>query len=469
MMSLRNMVQGVENDAPAKQLIQFWEHDAESLKFWRASSNFIYVFERSGDPHFLRFIHQEDNSFENIQTELDFMLYLIDNGYSTVAPIRSKNGHWIETVSSDNGVYYAVVFEQAKGAYISLDQMSDSHFEHWGKSLASLHHLSEAYTGAAPSKSWTDRLAFISMVLQRYPQDVRLLQELNLIWEQFNELPAGKGYTGLIHYDFETDNIFYVEEEARYCAIDFDDMMVHWFMMDVISAISDLTEQDNEEASRKIQLFVAGYRSIKPLDETYVGLLPVFQKFSDLYILARLLRSVEHMNIAGSPEWAIRLKDKLLGVCAQIRGRYRPAVTLEPIDQKNWYACTGLEVTDEQKNMFPVPTVYWLAESAYSDFVPLALYTGEQLIGFAVYAVDPDDGSYWIMAYMIDHKFQHRGLGRSGMKALIHYIKEKHCCDKLLLGHRHDNEQASHLYASLGFEEIDRNDREVIRELKFPI
>lgn len=122
-----------------------------------------------------------------------------------------------------------------------------------------------------------------------------------------------------------------------------------------------------------------------------------------------------------------------------MRERFRLTVELRPVDQSNWYACTQLEVAEEQKNVFPVPVVYWLAESAYCGFTPLAMYTGEQLVGFAVCAIDPEDGSNWIMAYMIDHKFQHRGLGRSGMEELIRYIKKKHSCDKIVLGHRIEN------------------------------
>src|SRR5690606_8422391 len=110
---------------------------------------------------------------------------------------------------------------------------------------------------------------------------------------------------------------------------------------------------------------------------------------------------------------------------------------------------------------------YWLAESAYCGFTPLDMYVEDQLVGFTVYAVDPDDGSYWIMAYMIDHKFQHRGFGRSCMEELIHYIKEKHACHKIALGHRPENIQAFSLYASFGFVEVDRDEREVVRELRF--
>ncbi|MEC0244942.1 GNAT family N-acetyltransferase [Paenibacillus chitinolyticus] len=183
------------------------------------------------------------------------------------------------------------------------------------------------------------------------------------------------------------------------------------------------------------------------------------------YKNTKSLRSVEDMEDTDSSDQAVQLKEKPLGACDRIGERYSPTVELKPIDENNWYECAELEVSDEQKNVFPVPVVYWLAESAYCGFTPLAVYIDEQLIGFAVYAVDPDDGSYWIMAYMIDHKFQHKGLGRSGMEELVRYIHDKHGCDKIVLGHRAENERASRLYASLGFEEVDRDGIEIIREL----
>jgi diamine N-acetyltransferase len=139
--------------------------------------------------------------------------------------------------------------------------------------------------------------------------------------------------------------------------------------------------------------------------------------------------------------------------------------TLTPVDQNNWYAVTQLEVSEEQKSVFPVPSVYWLAESAYCGFTPLAMYAGDQLVGFAVHAIDPDDGICWIMAYMIDARFQGTGYGRTGMLALIAHLRKLRLSDKLRLGHRPENERAARLYASLGFEEIDRQGHEVIREL----
>ncbi|MBD2862441.1 GNAT family N-acetyltransferase [Paenibacillus oceani] len=469
MMLLTNMIKGLEHDAPAKLLIERWAHDEGTLTFWRASSNFVYHFERDGKRHWLRFIHETDKTVSRIQAELDFMLYLLDHGYPTVAPVRSTNGVWIETVLTEDGLYYGVVFEQAKGKHVPIASMSDAHLAGWGKTLASLHRLSKTYTsGTALPRSWEDALAFIASVLQRYPRETVLRHELERLRGELAELPSGTGHTGLIHYDFETDNLFYSDEESRYYAIDFDDAMIHWYMMDVTSAISDLLEGEGEEAERSIRSFLAGYRSVRELDESDVRLIPVFRRFEALYTFARLLRSVEGMDMSLSPDWALQLREKLMGYCDRIRDQFRPKVELKPVDADNWYDCTQLQVTEEQTDVFPVQTVYWLAESAYCGFTPLALYTGEQMVGLAVYAVDPDDGSYWIMAFMIDRLFQGRGLGRSGMEALVRYMKEKHNCDKIVLGHRPDNERAAGLYASFGFVEVDRSQLEVTRELIIP-
>jgi diamine N-acetyltransferase len=66
----------------------------------------------------------------------------------------------------------------------------------------------------------------------------------------------------------------------------------------------------------------------------------------------------------------------------------------------------------------------------------------------------------------VDQRYQKQGYGRAGMEELIHYMKEKHRCVRIVLGHRPDNERAARLYASLGFLEVDRTEGEIIRELK---
>ena len=48
---------------------------------------------------------------------------------------------------------------------------------------------------------------------------------------------------------------------------------------------------------------------------------------------------------------------------------------LRAINKDNWYECTQLTITDEQRQLFPFPPVFWLAECKYKpDWHELAIY-----------------------------------------------------------------------------------------------
>ncbi|WP_394189004.1 GNAT family N-acetyltransferase [Paenisporosarcina quisquiliarum] len=143
-------------------------------------------------------------------------------------------------------------------------------------------------------------------------------------------------------------------------------------------------------------------------------------------------------------------------------------VTLREVDKSNWLECTQLEVGEGQKATFPVPVVYWIAESKVdSSFVPMAIYADDLLVGFLVYGVDPDDGEYWLIALLIDQKYQRQGLGRATIRELIRHLQSEYGCTKLTLGHRPDNGEAEALYVSLGFNVVVRTESEIIRCLEF--
>jgi diamine N-acetyltransferase len=142
-------------------------------------------------------------------------------------------------------------------------------------------------------------------------------------------------------------------------------------------------------------------------------------------------------------------------------------ITIKKITADNWYTCTLLESTEEQRVLFPAPAVFWLAETAYCGMNALALYAEKNIVGFAVYAIDPEDEHYWIMAFMIDRRYQSKGYGRLGMQELVKHIHNEHQCEVIRLGHRPNNERAAHLYASLGFTEINQTEYEVIRQVSF--
>jgi Ser/Thr protein kinase RdoA (MazF antagonist) len=294
------------------------------LRFWRASSNFVYVFTNQQKRYFLRFSFEKDNTLEQISAELDFMDYLGQHGYASVSPVPSKNGKWIETVKTNAGLYYGVVFTEAAGLSLDMEEMTDGQFESWGQSLADLHRLSRAYLPEGEKrKDFTDILSDVGLILQRYPLEQEALAELDRMKAWLDSFGRSEEDFGLIHYDFQLDNVFWDERTCLFNVIDFDDTMYHWFAMDVVTALVDLFDENGQPSGDRVASFLRGYRSTFPLSDELVAHFPKFLRFSRLYGFSRLLYALENSDIDDAPSWYDPLKLKLIRVCEDRRQGFK--------------------------------------------------------------------------------------------------------------------------------------------------
>ena len=126
-------------------------------------------------------------------------------------------------------------------------------------------------------------------------------------------------------------------------------------------------------------------------------------------------------------------------------------ITFRPVTRENFAAVIDLTVTPEQVD-FVSPNLYSLAEAAIEPtWTPLAIYAGDDLVGFAMFGRDDETGRWWLMRYMIDVQHQGRGYGTAALPRLIDVIVERHGCGELLLGYDPSNEVARRLYTRLGF------------------
>jgi Ser/Thr protein kinase RdoA (MazF antagonist) len=302
MMNLRSMVVGLESDVVANSLLRCWEHDEGTLRFWRASSNFVYVFTHQQNRYFLRFSFELDNTLEQISAELDFMGYLSQHGYASVLPIPSNNGKLVEVVKTNSGSYFAVVFTEAVGRPLDMGEMTDEQFEIWGQSLAGLHRLSRTY------------LPFGGL---------EALAELGRMKSCLDSLGRSEENFGLIYYDFQLDNVFWDEKAGLFNVIDFDDVMYHWFAMDIVAALADLFDENGHPSGSKMASFLKGYRSSLPLSDEMVAQFPKFLRFSRLYGFSRLLNALENSDIDNAPSWYDPLRLKLARICEERRQSFR--------------------------------------------------------------------------------------------------------------------------------------------------
>ena len=144
-------------------------------------------------------------------------------------------------------------------------------------------------------------------------------------------------------------------------------------------------------------------------------------------------------------------------------------MNLDAVGAGNWRACTALEVEQSQQR-FVAPVGFYLALCAYgeSPWQPLAVRGGDEVVGFVMWGIDPEDESFWIGGLVIDRRHQRRGYGR----AVVAQLLERAASDghrEAALSYDPQNTLVQSLYSSMGFVETGElvdNEAVARRQLK---
>ena len=138
---------------------------------------------------------------------------------------------------------------------------------------------------------------------------------------------------------------------------------------------------------------------------------------------------------------------------------------LRPVDESNWKACAAIRPAPGQER-FVASVAWYLCLCHYGQaWQPLAIYAGSDVVGYVMWAVDPEDGSYWIGGLIIDASRQGAGNGRAAIAALLQRFRDAGAAEAAL-SYQPENDRARALYASLGFRETDeRADGETVSRL----
>ena len=123
---------------------------------------------------------------------------------------------------------------------------------------------------------------------------------------------------------------------------------------------------------------------------------------------------------------------------------------LRPVDADNWEACVAVA---PERGEFVAPVAFYLCLCHYEGtWQPLAICAGDAVVGFVMWAVDPDDCSHWIGGLVIDAAQRRRGHGRAAVVELLERFRAAGAA-AAALSYSPANAPARALYASLGFGE----------------
>lgn len=274
--------------------------------------NFIYHFEREGQPYILRLAHSSRRDHDLIQAEVDWINYLAAQGVPVAAAIRSDQGTLVEAIDDGHGeAFMATAFELAVGrVYRESDDWTPALYERYGELLGSLHALTQDYQPptAARRPAWDDpRMDYALSCLPA--SEVAIAERYKAAKAEAQSLPRDPHAYGLLHYDAHKANIL-VSEDVHLTLIDFDDAAYAHFIFDIAIVIyhSTAAVADREaEAAKLLPPFLTGYARRNRLDPAWLQQLPLFHKLREIDLYGVIHRdfdvdNIEHPRVAAFME-----------------------------------------------------------------------------------------------------------------------------------------------------------------------
>jgi Ser/Thr protein kinase RdoA (MazF antagonist) len=302
----------------ADQLAALWEGDQAQML--RASANFIFRFQKANQPYILRFNHASERRLDHLQAEIDYLLYLAAQGIPIAKPIPSRNGHFIESLSTSDGDFHAVVFEALPGEHPEFDDLTSDQFKQWGQELARLHKAAEGYRGSG-RPTWQDHIAAIEAGLPSH--ETAAHKTLAQVKDQLKVLPITSQNFGLIHFDFELDNLLWHNDEIS--IIDFDDSAFYWFAADIAFGLRDLFNDDSTQVNLTdvhLLSFLEGYRSVRAMPDEEIQQIPLFLRLHNLLLFTKIIRSLGPDAPPDDPPWMISLRTRFLAILDKYRASF---------------------------------------------------------------------------------------------------------------------------------------------------
>lgn len=299
-----------------EELLQPWVHDPGSAYYFRASANGIALFKRDGRRQFLRFSAVTERTQAGLEAEARLVAWLDRAGVKVAAPVPSRSGRLVERV----GDYYCVVFQGLAGTHLEVSDCDEAQFSAWGAALGHLHATMKRYQdpSLANRPSWREHLAQARPYVEGDPG-------LEAEWEDLQRwasaLPTGPDDYGLIHFDFEADNLCWAD--GAFAILDFDDAAHHWYVADIAYALRDLFGEGVDLTDPRFKAFLRGYEGAHPLNPALLVQLPNFLRLHRMVIFARLSRALDLPAEQEGPAWLKRLEARLI----YLVDAYRTSIT----------------------------------------------------------------------------------------------------------------------------------------------
>lgn len=276
----------------------------ESLTYVRSGYNFIFRFLQASEPRFLRLTPTARRDRAAIEAEVAFIQHVANAGLAVALPVPSERGALVEEMATGDERYLAVVFAGLHGDQFEVDDLDEARFHAWGRALAVLHRASETFPPHPARPHWADE---VRESLRAFPPEETTIAQVltsGLTW--LEALPLDARDYGLIHGDFELDNL--VWDGGRAQALDFDDAMYAPYALDLAIALQDVFALDDPQREQRIAWFTEGYAEVRLLPPNFRETMPRFLALLSAVKVARMLQAYATTPQTGNPAWVEEMR-----------------------------------------------------------------------------------------------------------------------------------------------------------------
>lgn len=311
---LKRTVTSAWESPVADQVAAAWGYPAGTAKWWRSSASHVFVLPDPRGKRYLRFVPDAYRSAGAVEPVSVLMHRLAADGAPVVSPVPTETGSLTATVPTALGTMHAMVVEAAAGHEFDAEDLTDDLAREWGRALALVHDAAAGIDVDLP-----DAFAELTEIPVRFAKDPALVKAAARLADRLARLPRDRSRFGVVHGDFELDNLAW--DAGRATAFDFDEAAQSWYAADIAYALRDLTGPDGEpDPARRhlVHAFLAGYRGMRALDDSDLGNLRLFAGAHAACSAVRIARALDSSG-ADEPEWRAELRADLTGMAGAQR------------------------------------------------------------------------------------------------------------------------------------------------------
>ncbi|MFX0183505.1 MAG: phosphotransferase enzyme family protein [Candidatus Hodarchaeota archaeon] len=300
----------------------------ENMSYIGGFENAVYSFEKGNQEYVLRVGHCTHMSFDLVQAELDWILYLSESNVPVTKPLASDAGIYVEKINiNDNKDNYlnAVAFEKAEGQHLDHENpriWNKDIIKHWGKIIGRMHALAQDYT---PKSSKRYEFGMPPEDIKEFlaGEDKEVIDRIISLFQDLEKLPKTKDSHGIVHSDLHTGN-FFVKDNRITTLLDFDRTCYKWFISEIAIALYYplyMTPLRHSQEAQKdfiryfLPLFWEGYKSENQLEPFWKEKLNTFIEVRDA-ILYMYLPSAPRKRVSAIIKRRIMGKDSYIDVLA---------------------------------------------------------------------------------------------------------------------------------------------------------